>query len=278
MNITTFFETVLNARLTNPIWSWGAVDSQDRIFLRVWSDQIRSSANGDTVEVFWKNPRRRSAGYNERYRHLEMIRQGAQGFGIVCTARETSDGGREIVGFDDRYLLRLGTLTEDERRVYARVISRLPINEFKRENGLAKDLADILKQPVDATTKRALVDARIGQGRFRADVLELWDKCCCVSGSTTLIAIRASHIKPWRDSTNMERLDPANGLPLVANLDALFDAGLISFDDRGSILVSPELPFSEQQLYNLPGKALRRNPPDKTVAYLAFHRKEIFRH
>src|ERR671931_353873 len=107
MNITTFFETVLNARLTNPIWSWGGVDSYDRVFLRVWKDQIRRSANGEIVEVYWKNPNRASAGYNERGRHLDKIRHGAQAFAVVCTARETDDGGREIIGFDDSYLLRL---------------------------------------------------------------------------------------------------------------------------------------------------------------------------
>jgi predicted restriction endonuclease len=50
--------------------------------------------------------------------------------------------------------------------------------------------------------------------------------------------LRASHIKPWRMSDNSERLDPENGLLLVANLDAAFDAGLLSFTDTGRMLFS----------------------------------------
>jgi putative restriction endonuclease len=38
--------------------------------------------------------------------------------------------------------------------------------------------------------------------------------------------LRASHIKPWSDCSNRERLDPLNGLLLVAHIDALFDNGL----------------------------------------------------
>src|ERR1700688_2426247 len=47
--------------------------------------------------------------------------------------------------------------------------------------------------------------------------------------------------RDWCNSTDDERLNPNNGLPLVANLDALFDSGLISFDRNGEMLVSPAL-------------------------------------
>ena len=50
--------------------------------------------------------------------------------------------------------------------------------------------------------------------------------------------LRASHIKPWRACSDKDRLDPNNGILLSANLDALFDSGLISFDDNGKILIS----------------------------------------
>lgn len=50
--------------------------------------------------------------------------------------------------------------------------------------------------------------------------------------------LRASYVKPWKNSNNDEWLDSQNGLLLGAHLDALFDAGLISFDDSGAMLVS----------------------------------------
>jgi hypothetical protein len=59
-----------------------------------------------------------------------------------------------------------------------------------------------------------------------------WEKRCTVTCCATLETIRASHIKPWWMATNEERLDPGNGLPLVATVDTLFDAGLITFRKR----------------------------------------------
>jgi 5-methylcytosine-specific restriction protein A len=50
--------------------------------------------------------------------------------------------------------------------------------------------------------------------------------------------LKASHIKPWRDSDNAERLDIYNGLLLIPNLDSAFDKGYISFDDGGKIIIS----------------------------------------
>src|ERR1019366_6901961 len=87
---------------------------------------------------------------------------------------------------------------------------------------LHDDLSDIEQQQgIDSTTKRALFNARLGQGKFRTQVLESWGNCCSVTGSVVQPAIRASHIKPWRESSNAERLDRNNGLPLIASLDAL---------------------------------------------------------
>lgn len=58
--------------------------------------------------------------------------------------------------------------------------------------------------------------------------------------------LRASHAKPWRHCSDSERLDPDNGLPLVATLDALFDAGLITFDAGGCMEISTHLDENQQ--------------------------------
>jgi putative restriction endonuclease len=49
----------------------------------------------------------------------------------------------------------------------------------------------------------------------------------------------ASHCKPWRDSTNEERLDGENGLLLTPSIDHLFDRGFIGFEDSGRLIISP---------------------------------------
>lgn len=111
---------------------------------------------------------------------------------------------------------------------------------------------------IGPTIKKALVNARVGQGKFRADVLKLWNGRCAVSGCYTADVLRASHIKPWRDSTNEERLDPRNGLALAATWDALFDAGLITFDEAGSALISPRCPHPNGESSTWSANASRR--------------------
>ena len=126
------------------------------------------------------------------------------------------------------------------------------------------------------TTRDALISARVGQGEFRAQVLNAWSERCAATRCSVIEIIRASHIKPWRDSTNPERLDPNNGLPLIATLDALFDAGLITFELDGTLLCSALLPESERDRLALP-KALTQNPTHQQRVFLAHHKQHQFR-
>ncbi len=129
----------------------------------------------------------------------------------------------------------------------------------------------------DPTTKQALISARIGQGKFGSDVREQWNHCCCVTGSSTAAVLEASHIKRWADSNDQERLDPNNGLLLTANLHKLFDAGLISFDASGEMLVSSKLSESEREIFRLVGRSLSKKPLTKTANYLAHHRAKFLK-
>lgn len=87
------------------------------------------------------------------------------------------------------------------------------------------------------TEAERLVIQRVGQDVFRAALMTYWGGQCAVTGIADPRLLRASHIKPWaRCDTDAERLDVHNGLLLAAHLDAAFDAGLVSFNDSGSIL------------------------------------------
>lgn len=129
---------------------------------------------------------------------------------------------------------------------------------------------------ISATTRKALIEARIGQGAFRQSMVSLWGGCA-VTGCQRLEALRASHIKPWRNSTNSERLDAFNGLLLVGTLDALFDAGLITFASDGRLICSKELTQVERRQLGLAGalRLLRLLP--KQEKYLRLHRTKVFR-
>lgn len=88
------------------------------------------------------------------------------------------------------------------------------------------------------TEKEQLVLARRGQGRFR-DGVQRFERQCRVTRVDRPEHLRASHCKPWRDSTDDERLDPNNGLLLTPSIDHLFDRGFISFEPSGRLLLSP---------------------------------------
>lgn len=99
-----------------------------------------------------------------------------------------------------------------------------------------QDIAAATDLPTAETEREAVVAARRGQGRFRKSLELLWT-ACAVTGCKNRALLRASHIKPWRNSDNHDRLYPYNGLLLAAHLDAAFDAGLISFSDDGRLLM-----------------------------------------
>lgn len=129
---------------------------------------------------------------------------------------------------------------------------------------------------VAETERLALEKSRVGQGVFREKLFQLWSYCSVTSLSNPSL-LRASHIKPWRESTNRERLDPFNGLLLIPSLDALFDQGYITFDRKGGILISDLISNREQSLFNVNDKQkLRYIYPDNNK-YLDYHREKIFR-
>jgi|694.fasta_scaffold129695_3 putative restriction endonuclease len=126
------------------------------------------------------------------------------------------------------------------------------------------------------TTKEQMIQARRGQGQFRSRV-ERIEKGCRVTGLSIGEHLRASHSKPWRDSTDSEKLDGANGLLLAPHIDHLFDRGYISFEADGALLVSPQLQDEAKQALSVP-TGLRTKPfSAEQAAYLEHHRQHVFR-
>jgi hypothetical protein len=120
-----------------------------------------------------------------------------------------------------------------------------------------------------------LVLARRGQGVFRANV-ESREPLCRVTGVSNPRYLRASHIKPWSKSNDVEKLDGNNGLMLAPHVDLLFDEGFISFEDDGTLIVSKAVDEEVLSMWKIP-KQLNVGPftPAQCV-YLAFHRVNEF--
>jgi HNH endonuclease len=125
------------------------------------------------------------------------------------------------------------------------------------------------------TERQSLIKARIGQGDFRQELLEMWEGCA-VTDVRLPNVLRASHIKPWRFSTNAERLNPYNGLLLLPQYDQLFDKGLISFDKSGGILRSPVLDGIEPVKLGIDPNDRLRSFSKQHQGFLEYHRTEVF--
>ena len=140
---------------------------------------------------------------------------------------------------------------------------------------MATELAT-LPTGIAGTEVERLVRQRVGQNKFRDALLEYWGGACAVTGVNIPGVLRASHAKPWAEcASDAERLDVFNGFLLSANLDALFDRFLISFDDHGVLMTAPALAGLDLlPLGIVPGMKLRWvNALHKP--YLALHRTRL---
>lgn len=135
----------------------------------------------------------------------------------------------------------------------------------------------VQRLPLDQTTKKALVESRIGQGRFRNDLIAMWAGKCAVTGLAVTSLLRASHSKPWRPSNNVERLDPYNGFLLAPSYDAAFDTGLISFTDKGRLIISKALNAAALKALGINAAARLRDVHPQHRAYLGYHREHVFK-
>ncbi|EML5474099.1 HNH endonuclease [Pseudomonas aeruginosa] len=130
-------------------------------------------------------------------------------------------------------------------------------------------------QQIESTEREAIVRARVGQGVYRRALLKHWQGCA-VSGVALASMLRASHIKPWRDATHLERLDPFNGLLLTPNLDQAFDQGLITFTDEGDVVIAQALTTELQLALGINPQCRLRRLHDRHLNYLAWHREHVF--
>lgn len=137
---------------------------------------------------------------------------------------------------------------------------------------VAQAVAELPAENRDTEVER-MVRQRLGQERYRDALLTYWGGACAVTGVTVTEALRASHAKPWAEcGDDAERLDAFNGFLLVANLDALFDRFLISFDDAGHLLASARLAQDDLQGLGIHPRMTLRWLASEHYHYLQWHR------
>lgn len=129
---------------------------------------------------------------------------------------------------------RLGELNDDD------------LEELHSSSEIKDKTTNISMNENDGKDVFRKIKTRQGQYKLRKLLIHNYQsKCalCNISHPTLLIT---SHIKPWSESSNTERVDPCNGILLCRIHDALFDNGFISFDENYRILFSSEIDFEKQ--------------------------------
>ena len=126
------------------------------------------------------------------------------------------------------------------------------------------------------TQKAQLVQARRGQGAFRNRV-KIVERECRVTLVSQDNLLTASHIKPWSDSDNEERLNGNNGLFLSPHVDRLFDKGFITFEKNGELVVSDRVDATVLDKWAIdPGRKYGKFNSDQDF-FLAHHREKVFK-
>jgi putative restriction endonuclease len=165
---------------------------------------------------------------------------------------------RQILGGEVERIV--GTITDAVGRALAEEIAEAAIQQ---------------RTDIGPTQKTDLLQARHGQGAFRANV-ERNEHSCRITGVLDRRHLWATHIKPWCESDDSEKLDGCNGLLMSPHIAHLFERGYISFSDEGDLLVSQELNAVVLDKWHIDSSLnVGAFQPEQSY-YLGHHRREVF--
>jgi putative restriction endonuclease len=165
----------------------------------------------------------------DRYAPLQANGNGIQSVYVTGISDRFAETLIALIG-SEAIAVRMNAIQADRSMTLAN--TDLELWEHHIESEVDRDIS------IPLTDREAIITARRGQGLFKQRVMA-FERFCRITRVDNPTHLRASHCKPWRDSTNDERLDGENGLLLTPSVDHLFDRGFISFQDDGQLIVSP---------------------------------------
>jgi hypothetical protein len=253
-------EVQLRAATSSRAWNVHVFDNKEEEYL-AWVEENPSGfvANMDKAESIKQYPMIHSAGDAA----ISKDRRG----------NFTTNAYFKICSTD---LRELKSYLKHEYQRFTYCMKCFEILEEQQEHDEAAAIEEIQHSTLPVTEKEQLVKSRRGQGLFRSR-LEKIEHACRVTGVTNKVLLIASHIKPWCECDNTERLDGHNGLLLSPHIDKLFDRGWITFTDSGDLLCAE--PNIEQALQQW-GVELPLNVGlfnSVQAKYLKYHRNAIFK-
>lgn len=147
--------------------------------------------------------------------------------------------------------------------------------ETKEEQQIVREIEQ--ERFLTETEKETIIKARLGQGKYRKLLLDKYNNKCIVTGISQNKLLIASHIKPWSICNNEEKIDVENGLILCANMDRLFDSGLITFRADGKMFVSSFVSEDNKRRLNISNDlVVDLHASKRLLDYLEYHRDVLY--
>ncbi len=242
--------------------NWGQIGWKVDVSFRELSNRIRPKNHMDRL----------ASHLSDKYAPLRRTGDGLQSVYLTEVATSFAAALFSIIGNE-------ANMVRDAANAVAAEERSTPASEPTLEEWERREETRILEaKEVPETDRLAIVQARRGQGIFRANVREV-ERACRVTRVDRPEHLIASHIRPWRDSSNGDRLAGENGLLLTPTIDHLFDKGFISFEGDGRLVVSPVA--HEESLVRM---GIRRSEKVNVGAFseqqrrfLEYHRENVFR-
>lgn len=152
-----------------------------------------------------------------------------------------------------------------------KLIKKQQLKNKKPNKEIEKDLIGYEKEYSSKT--------RIGQQKLRQCLMQKY-KMCPITKIKETELLWSSHLKPWRDSNEKEKVDSKNAILLSSIFNDLLDKGLMSFENNGKIIFSSKLSdytktHVKNQIKN--SKYFLKIRENTNKNYLEFHRKNIFK-
>lgn len=149
---------------------------------------------------------------------------------------------------------------------------------FERKESTNSQL--VLIEPETEYTRKYLTKVRLGQGAFRVQLTDAYNRKCSISGEKTLPVLEAAHIKPFSESGPHHL---SNGILLRADMHKLYDSGYLTITKDLKVEVSRKIKekfengkeyykFHGQELLVLPDNLIDR----PNTNFVEWHNTNIY--
>jgi hypothetical protein len=240
----------------NDRYGWGFVNHEDKVVIFGAWDVNTEPDRALILSMDWERNElgRKQNAFGEAMEYIKLVESESYSlktFPIILDENYDNNSGTGRVKIKDYVEVLSEMSLEVINGEYYAVGHHDVKHSRKTSPNVAQDVSDIFDLTIEKTERENLVLSRIGQGKFRQNVIDDWGngECCALTLTNVREILIASHIVPWsKCDSNQQRLNGANGILLCAHIDKLFDAHLLTFVKKGSKFVSKISPKIDPSL------------------------------